>query len=504
MRTPRTRLAASAAALGLVCLVSAAPEASRDTSALAAVQAELGDLLFREGRFREAVAPYEQALAGADASRRVVIGQQLVRSLLRSAEFRRARDVAFQVSMLAPSNPESIALEADTLWAAGLFDEAEDSYRRALQMDGATPRARNGLARSLLSRGDFVQAHAEARAAIIAQPWEPDWHHTLGSIFQAERRYAEAAQAYARYVALLPYRQTNDTALWAMQQVKFLSAFGNREPLRVRRGPGNAVHRVPFRVERDKIIVSARVNGAREIPFVVDTGAEMTVVTKPVADRHGVRPEVYTLTAGVGALGMRSVLKGRLERFQVGTLDIEHVPTLIKNPPLVGLPTTEAESFNPIAFGLSMEIDYRNRLLVMTRTLDADGEGVERLPMRVHRLALVRGLINRNNPAPFVIDTGGQVISISRSTATALQLKPPRHIPLKVYGVSGLDPDAFLMPGLDLTFDNVQLKNTSVAVLNLDAPSALLGLDLGGIVGHKFLSRYRVAIDLPRGEMRLR
>mgnify|MGYP002388644902 CR=1 FL=1 len=149
-------------------------------------------------------------------------------------------------------------------------------------------------------------------------------------------------------------------------------------------------------------------------------------------------------------------------------------------------------------------IGFRNRLLVMTRTLDADGEDVERLPMRVHRLALVRGLINRDNPAPFVIDRGGQVISISRSTATALQLRPPRHIPLKVYGVSGLDPDAFLMPGLDLTFDNVQLKNTSVAVLNLDAPSALLGLDLGGIMGHKFLSRYRVAIDLPRGEMRLR
>lgn len=504
MRTVRTRLVATAAALASVCLVSAALEASRDTSALAAVQAGLGDLLFREGKFREAVEPYEKAFGAADESRRVAVGQQLVRSLLRSAEFRRARDVAFQVSMLAPSDAESIALEADTLWAAGLFDEAESSYRRALQVDPVRPRARNGLARSLLSRGDLAAAHAEAHAAVLAEPWEPDWHHTLGSIFQAERRYADAARAYARYVSLLPYRETSETALWAMQQVKFLSAFGNREPLRLRRGPDNVVHRVPFRVERDKIIVSARVNGAREIPFVLDTGAEMTVVTKPVADRHGVRPEVYTLTAGVGSLGMRSVLKGRLERLQVGTLDIEHVPTLIKNPPLAGLPTTEAESFNPIAFGLSLEIDYRNRVLVMTRALDDDAGEVERLPMRVHRLALVRGLINRDNPAPFVVDTGGQVISISRSTATALQLRPPRHIPLKVYGVSGLDPDAFLMPGLDLTFDSVQLKNTAVAVLNLDAPSALLGLDLGGIVGHKFLSRYRVAIDLPRAEVRLR
>ncbi len=503
MRAPRTRLAATAAALALVCLAAAAPHASRDAPTLAALQAGLGDLLAREGRFRDAIPPYEQAFAGSEGQRRVEVGQQLVKSLLRSAEFRRAREVAYDVALASPSDPESIALEADTLWAAGLFDEAEASYRRALQVNAQTPRARNGLARSLLSRGDLAQAHAEAHAAILAEPWEADWHHTMGSIFQAERRYGDAARAYARYVSLLPYRQTSETALWAIQQVKFLSAFGNREPMRARRGPANAVHRVPFRLERDKILVSARVNGAREIPFVVDTGAEMTVVTQPIAERHGVRPEVYTLTAGVGALGMRSVLKGRMERFQVGTLDLEHVPTLIKSPPL-GAMASEAESFNPIAFGLSVEIDYRNRVLVMTRALDDEGGELERLPMRVHRLALVRGLINRDNPAPFVVDTGGQVISISRSTATALQLRPPRHIPLKVYGVSGIDPDAFLMPGLDLAFDSVHLKNTAVAVLNLDAPSALLGLDLGGIVGHKFLSKYRVAIDLPRAEMRLR
>jgi hypothetical protein len=35
-------------------------------------------------------------------------------------------------------------------------------------------------------------------------------------------------------------------------------------------------------------------------------------------------------------------------------------------------------------------------------------------------------------------------------------------------------------------------------VLNLRAPSALLGYQLGGIVGHKFLSRYTVTVDLNR------
>jgi hypothetical protein len=41
-------------------------------------------------------------------------------------------------------------------------------------------------------------------------------------------------------------------------------------------------------------------------------------------------------------------------------------------------------------------------------------------------------------------------------------------------------------------------------VLNLDTPSALLGFQVGGIVGHKFLSNYKVAIDLERSTLRLK
>ena len=64
--------------------------------------------------------------------------------------------------------------------------------------------------------------------------------------------------------------------------------------------------------------------------------------------------------------------------------------------------------------------------------------------------------------------------------------------------------DAFLMPGMDLAFDKIKYTNFPVVVLNLNAPSALLGFQLGGIVGHKFLSRYRVAIDLEHSVLRLK
>ena len=83
-------------------------------------------------------------------------------------------------------------------------------------------------------------------------------------------------------------------------------------------------------------------------------------------------------------------------------------------------------------------------------------------------------------------------------------MRPPRHIPLKVYGVSGWDREAFLLPGVDLRFQDIHYQNFPVVVLNLRVPSILLGFDLGGIVGHKFLASYRVTMDLVKSELRLK
>ena len=59
------------------------------------------------------------------------------------------------------------------------------------------------------------------------------------------------------------------------------------------------------------------------------------------------------------------------------------------------------------------------------------------------------------------------------------------------------------MPGVNLNFNKIEYKNLSVVVLNLRAPSVLLGFRLGGIVGYKFLSRYRVAINLDKSIVQL-
>ena len=172
-------------------------------------------------------------------------------------------------------------------------------------------------------------------------------------------------------------------------------------------------------------------------------------------------------------------------------------------PPLRDIPTREMEALSPLALGFSMIIDYKTKRITFGKHLPAE-KGDYEMPLRLHRLVTVRGTVDQSHTANFVVDTGGEVISISKATAAAIgKDEPPRKIQLKVYGSSGWDRDAFLLPGVNLEFSDIRYTNFPVVVLNLNTPSALLGFQVGGIVGHKFLSRYRVAVDLERSVLRL-
>ncbi|HXH06674.1 MAG TPA: retroviral-like aspartic protease family protein, partial [Vicinamibacterales bacterium] len=355
---------------------------------------------------------------------------------------------------------------------------------------------------ALAARNRLDEAIDEVQAALAAAPGEGEFHHTLGGILQRLHRFDEAAEAFSSYVNLIPNRDRSDKVLWARAQVRFLRSFGRRRPLEMAGASPDMVYTIPFRLVRDKVTVEARVNGGGRMDFVLDTGSEMTVVSRQTARRSGIQPITWMQSAGVGEFGLRGLQVGRIDSLEIGSLKIRHVPCLIKNPPLGGLPTREADAFSPLALGLSVSIDYARRLVTIGRRVPRPPSELE-LPLWVYRLALVRGTVNAH-PASFVVDTGGEVISISQATAGVIGMPPGlRRIPLKVYGTSGWDRDAFLLPGVDLAFHSIRLPRTPVVVLNLSAPSALLGFQLGGIVGHRFLSRYHVTIDLERSTLAL-
>jgi len=491
-------ISAMVAAASFVIRADVAPP-----SQSAEIQLQIGDQFFAQGLYQESLEAYRNAEKTPDAAAARAARAGVIQSALAVAEFDIAHDAAEALVKAAPQDPTALSLYGDSLWASGMFEESEDQYHRALSVAPELARGHHGLARALTARSKLEEAMNEAQTALRLSPRDLEIHHTVGAIYERMHKFEEAAAAYSNFSNLLPNKDRSDRASWSRAQIKFLRAFGQRVPFEAD-PDADQLHTVDFRVVNEKVVVRARINDGRLQDFVVDTGAESTVISRPTAQRLGIAPITYTVSAGVGEVGLRGLELARINTLELGSLKLRNVPCLIKNPPLRSLPVKETESLSPLALGFSMTIDYKTRKLTFGKHLPSEPADFE-LPLRLYRLAMVRGTVDGVHEANFVVDTGGSVISISKATATALgRPQVGRRIALKVFGTSGWDRDAFLMPGVDLAFDAIQYKNFSVVVLNLEAPSALLGFQLGGIVGHRFLSKYRVGIDLERSVLRLK
>jgi Flp pilus assembly protein TadD len=469
------------------------------------IQNQLGDLLYSEGRYREALDAYLRAdLRTEGGSLKVRANIGLVRSALRMGEFEFAGEHGATLKRIAPGDPEALVAYADALWSLGLFDEAEQSYRDVLAIDPRQARGHAGLARTMVGRNHLDLALQEAEAAVSLAPDFAEPHFILGGLYERRGQLQDAAVAFRNYINLLPNKDGSPMATWARSEIHFLRSFGDRIPLKMDPASANGRHTVPFQLVHDKVVITGRVNGHEDLDLTLDTGTEYTVISSRTARRLGLEPIITTMSAGVGEVGLRGIQVATLDSLQIGTFKVENIRCIIKDPPLTGLPTSESDSVSPLSLGLSTTIDYQRRQMTFGRDLSNEPADFE-LPMRFNRLATVRALVNTDRRANFVVDTGGEVVSISAATARLL-LPPPRasRIKLQVYGTSGWDPEAYLLPGVSLTFDErLRLANQPVVVLDLKAPSVLLGYQVGGIIGHSFLSKYRVTIDLDRSVLRL-
>jgi tetratricopeptide (TPR) repeat protein len=296
----------------------------------AAVQYQLATLLFEETRYAEALEAFRLAAASDDTTIRVAARIGLVKSALRIGEFTEAQREAESLKDLAPLNAEALTVHADALWSAGAFDEAEAEYRDALARSPGISRGLHGLARALASHNQLEEAMNAAQAALKESPRDPELHHTVGAIFERMRRYEQAAAAYSNYINLLPNKDRSEKAAWSRSQVRFLKSFGEREPIALDEKAAQQLHTVDFRLVDDKVLVKARVNNQNPQEFVLDTGSEQTTISRQTASYAGVRPITYTLSAGVGEVGLRGLQLGRLDSFEIGTLKLSNVPVMIK------------------------------------------------------------------------------------------------------------------------------------------------------------------------------
>ena len=304
------------------------------------IQLQIGNEFLSEGRYIDAIEAYQRALIGVDPAEARPARSGLIQSALKLALFDAARVQSDALLRALPRDPDALALNGDALWASGLFEEAEARYKQALAINPDLARAHHGMARSLAAQSQLDAGMNEAEIALRLTPRDGEIHHTIGAIYERLHKYEEAANAFSNYVNLLPNKDRSEKADWSRSEIKFLRSFGQRVPLEMDPEDADQTHTVEFRVVNDKVMVRAKVNESIFQEFVVDTGAESTVITGSTARRLGVTPVTYTLSAGVGEVGLRGLQLARINTLELGTLKLRNVPCLVKDPPLRNLPPT--------------------------------------------------------------------------------------------------------------------------------------------------------------------
>lgn len=160
----------------------------------------LAELLRGRGRAPEA----QQILGSLAASNAADLRVVRAYTSLLAAQNRidEARAVFEKAVKIAPKNADLRVSYADFLGKQHRDGDAEKQYKSAIDASASDVFAHHGLAALYLSQGKLPQAERELTAAIKTDPRFPSSRMLLGQVRFAQKRYAEALDAYSKALEL--------------------------------------------------------------------------------------------------------------------------------------------------------------------------------------------------------------------------------------------------------------------------------------------------------------
>jgi hypothetical protein len=167
-------------------------------------------------------------------------------------------------------------------------------------------------------------------------------------------------------------------------------------------------------------------------------------------------------------------------------------------------PHLGGDAFSPLAFGLSMVIDYERAELLLSRRLPDESQEWT-LPMRFHGVPTVRATVG-GRPIALVVDSGANATVFAPWAAVdPADLVLRRQLPMHVVDTRNRrDPGAvMIIPAPSIALGDVTLPATPVITMDLARPSQVLGFQIGGLLGHATLQTYRVTFDVARNRFSL-
>ena len=169
----------------------------------------LGVALQKAGRFQDAVAEHERAIAlnprFADARSHLVIAREhLGVALAQAGRFEDAAAVLRLALRDAPDHSTTHRDLADVLLQLGRTDESFAHLQEAIRLNPSSAENHDTLARLFQSAHRQKEAIAEYREAVRLAPNDADWHNNLGAALLEDDQLTEAAHEFRESIRCNP------------------------------------------------------------------------------------------------------------------------------------------------------------------------------------------------------------------------------------------------------------------------------------------------------------
>ena len=526
MKLPRNRstfyrlavrgLAAMAICLVLAGAVAASPIENEKTRNKALKALRAGDFEKAEKIYRDLLVKDEKDL---DAR----LG--LSHALLKERRLQDSFDHAARAIASDPLSARAHALLGTVVLATGDFRLSVEEFRTAISLHPDEAMAIAGLAMIDYYENRTSACIAGLGRAISIDPDEPDYYFDLGQAAARLKRYKEAADAYQRFLVIAPRTDENRRAR-LLGWIDFLRYLGQQGELYSLGGADRSV--LSFDAVDYRPIIKVRINGGKELRFVLDTGSGMSVLSEETARKVGVRAVArggYALAVGGG--GRFEIVYGYVNSIDVGDVHIDNVPVYIRHFYEEREPVDGYLGISALG-RLITTVDYGARRLTLIRQRNSEtadlatvinrqgkndkGAPTEARPgvevqMRSTSSGFLSGEVSIEGiqrPLNFIFDTGATTTVLSEKLAALDEVQAfIQKGRMRVVGAAGVAENVKMALLPKLGVGTYIRQNIDAAVLDLEPVNETSGFQQSGILGGNFLRYFRVVFDFQRGIVRL-
>ena len=384
--------------------------------------------------------------------------------------------------------------DADALFKAGKFPEAEKAYSEVVAVDPKSAPAELRLGQLALYSNRLDDAEKHLRKALELDPSTKKAKSALAEVFHRRDEFEQAAPWY---------REAGDEAKAAeMESYKGVS------PYQI---DGPPVTTVKLVATDPLPVVKVKVNNGEAVDFLIDTGGPEVVLEKDFAKQMGVQS--VATTTGTFAGGQHAEVTHYRASLTLGDLAIKNVPVIMLPLPEVGGRKIYGILGTELLYQFLATLDYPGGQLILRRR---SAEGLKQFEKQAESKHLIVipfwmagdhfmvawGRVNQAAPALLFIDTGFSKGGFLCPESTLKEAgitpaTPPSTTDEKAAADAPAKPPAevpFVVDRLSLGEASGEKIN---GLTNIFPPSLeyAFGFRIAGLISHQFFRPYAVTFD---------